>query len=77
MVLNVKNILYNDEFFTDTVDTLRQSVEQYRKRECLRSATSKGKGYLLDGKIQWSHERVDKVSDRTIIKYMLNTSGMN
>ena len=33
----------------------------------------KGKGYLLDGKKQ----SVNKVSDRTIIKYMMNTSSMN
>lgn len=73
IVLDAENILYNDELFTDTVDTAKQNVEQYRKTKYLNGAMSKEKGYLLDGKKQ----SVDKVSDRTIIKYMMNTSSMN
>ena len=73
IVLDAENILYNDELFADTVDTAKQNVEQHRKTKCLNGAMSKGKGYLLDGKKQ----SVNKVSDRTIIKYMMNTSSMN
>ena len=72
-MLDAENILYNDELFADTVDTAKQNVEQHRKTKCLNCAMSKGKGYLLDGKKQ----SVNKVSDRTIIKYMMNTSSMN
>ena len=39
-------------------------IEQHKKRECLKSAVSKGK--LPRGKNQWTHERVDKASDETI-----------
>ena len=73
IVLDAENILYNDELFADTVDTAKQNVEQHRKTKCLNGAMSKGKGYLLDGKKQ----SVNKFSDRTIIKYMMNTSSMN
>lgn len=73
IVLDAENILYNDELFADTVDTAKQNVEQHRKTKCLNGAMSKGKGYLLDGKKQ----SVNKVGDRTIIKYMMNTSSMN
>lgn len=72
-MLDAENILYNDELFADTVDTAKQNVEQHRKTKCLNGAMSKVKGYLLDGKKQ----SVNKVSDRTIIKYMMNTSSMN
>ena len=77
MLLNVENILYNDEFFTYTVDTPKKSIEQHRERKCLKGAIIKGKVYLQDGKKQWAHESVDKVNDRTLIKYILNTSSMN
>ena len=33
----------DDEFFTDTVDTPKGSVDQHNKQECLKSAESKGK----------------------------------
>ena len=44
----------------------RESVEQNRKRECLKYAINKGK--LLDGQKQWRHEGVDKTSDEIINK---------
>ena len=63
---DVENILNDEEFFGDTVNTPKEGVEQHKKRECLKSAISKGK--VLDGKKQWTRERVDKASDRTINK---------
>ena len=55
---DVENILNDEEFFGDTVNTPKEGVEQHKKRECLKSAISKGK--VLDGKKQWTHERVVK-----------------
>ena len=63
---DVENILNDDEFFADTVDTLKEGVDQHRKREFLKRAVSKGK--VLGGKKQWTHEKVDKPSDGTINK---------
>ena len=63
---DIENILTNDEFFGDIVDTPKEGIEQHKKRECLKGATDKGKGYLLGSK--WIHERVDKSSDETINK---------
>ena len=40
---DVENILNDDEFFGDTVDTPKEAIEQHRKRECLKSVISKGK----------------------------------
>ena len=51
---DVENILNDDEFFRDTVDTLKEGIEQHRKRECLKSVISKGKAYLLGSK--WTQE---------------------
>ena len=53
-------------FFADTVDTPKKGVEQHRKRECLKSAISKGK--ILGGKKQWAHEKVDKASEESVNK---------
>ena len=63
---DVENILNDDEFFRDTVDTLKEGIEQHRKRECLKSVISKGKAYLLGSK--WTQEQVDRASDKTINK---------
>ena len=60
----VENILNNDEFFGDIVDTPKEGIEQHEKRECLRSAIGKGKPYLSGG--TWTQEKVDKASDETI-----------
>ena len=40
--------------------TLKEGVEQHRKQECLNGTKSKRK--VLDGKKQWTPERVDKAS---------------
>ena len=63
---DVENILNDDEFFVGTVDTLKEGVDQHRKREFLIRAVSKGK--VLGSKKQWTHEKIDKASDGTINK---------
>ena len=63
---DVQNILNDDEFFADTVETLKEGVEQHKKREFLKSAIIKVK--VLGGKNQLTHEEVDKASDETINK---------
>ena len=60
---DVENILNDDEFFGDIVDTPKEGIEQHKKRECLKSVTDKSK---LGRK--WTHGRVDKASDETINK---------
>ena len=63
---DVGDILNDDDFFEDTVDTPKEGIKQYKKREELRGVISKGQPYLLGSK--WTHEKVDKVSDETINK---------
>ena len=60
---DVGDILNDDEFFGDVVDTPKEGTEQRKKGECLESVIDKGKlGYNS------THERVDKASDETINK---------
>ena len=63
---DVENILNDDDFLGDSVDTLKEDIEQHRKRECLKSIISKGKAYLFWSK--WTQQKVDKASDETINK---------
>ena len=63
---DVENILNDDEFFGDIVDTPKEGIKQHKKRECLKDAIDKGKGHSLRQK--WTHERVDKASNETINK---------
>ena len=63
---DVGDILDDDEFFGDVVDTPKEGIEQHKKREELRSVIDKGKVQLLANK--WMHKRVDKASDKTINK---------
>ena len=64
---DVENILNDDDFFGDIVDTPpKEGIEQHRKRECLKSVISKDKAYLLGSK--WTQEKVGKASDETINK---------
>ena len=63
---DVGNILSNDDFFGDIVDIPEERIQQYRKRECLKSVIGKGKAYLLGSK--WTQERVDKASNETMNK---------
>ena len=50
IMADVENILNDDDFLGDSVDTLKEDIEQHRKRECLKSIISKGKAYLLGSK---------------------------
>ena len=63
---DVENILNDNDFFGDIVDTPKEGIEQHKKRERLKSVIDKGKANLLGHK--WTHERVDKASDKTINK---------
>ena len=65
VMANVENI-FDDDFSGDIVDTPKEGMEQYKKRECSKGVMDKGKGYLLGQK--WTHERVDKASDEIINK---------
>ena len=65
-MVDVQNILNDDDFFGDTVDTPKEGIGQHRKRECLKSVIGRGKPYLLGRK--WTQEEVDKSSDETINK---------
>ena len=62
----VGDILNDNEFFGDVVDTPKEGIEQHKKRECLKSVIDKGKAHLLGHK--WTHGRVDKASDEIINK---------
>ena len=44
-----EEIILNNEFFGDTVNTPKEGIEHYTKRECLKSVISHGKAYLLRG----------------------------
>ena len=63
---DIENILNDDEFFGDAVNTPKEGIQQHRKQECLKSVISKGKAYSLGSK--WTQEKADKVSDETINK---------
>ena len=67
---SVENILNNDDFSGDTVDTPIGGIEQYRKRECLKSVISRGRTHLLGQK--WTKEKVGKASD----EITLNTNSV-
>ena len=58
---SVGDILSDDDFLHDVVDTPKEGAEQ--KREELKSIIDKGK---LGRK--WTHERVDKTCNETISK---------
>ena len=52
---DVGDILNDNEFFGDIIDTPKEGIEQHKKR----------KGHIWH---KWTHERVDKASDETINK---------
>ena len=66
IMIGVGDILNDDEFFGDIVDTPKEGIEQHKKREYLKNVINKGKAHLLGHK--WTHERVDKTSKETINK---------
>ena len=60
---DVENILNDDEFFGDIVDTPKEGIEQHKKWKCLKVAIDKAKlGH------KWTHGRVDKASGEIINK---------
>ena len=63
---DVGNVLNDDDFFGDIVDTQKEGIEQHEKRECLKSVIDRGKAYLLEHK--WTQEKVDKASDEIVNK---------
>ena len=72
---NVKNILNDNDFFGDFVDTPKEGIEQHKKRECLKSAIGSGKAYLLGSK--WTQEKVNRASNEIINKVYVNTGHAN
>ena len=63
---DVGNILIDDDFFGDIVDTPKEGTEQHKKQECLKSVIGRGRAHLLGSK--WTQEKVDKASDKIINK---------
>ena len=63
---DVGDILNENEFFGDVVDTPKEGIEQHKKRERLKSVIDKGKAHLLGHK--WTNGRVDKASGEIINK---------
>ena len=59
------DILNDDDFFGDIVDTPKEGIEQHKNRECLKSVIDKGKRHLYR---KWTHERVGKASEETFNK---------
>ena len=66
MIPDAENILNNDDFAADFVDSPKEGVEQHKKREYLRGVISKC--LLRGGKKQRTYERVGKVINKTIDK---------
>ena len=46
IMADVGDILNDDDFFGDVVDTPKEGIEQHKKREELKSAIDKVKAYL-------------------------------
>ena len=63
---NVENMLSDDDFFGDIVDTPKEGIEQHKKRECLKSVIDRDKVHLLGSK--WTQEKVEKACDENINK---------
>ena len=80
IMADVGDILNDNEFFGDVIDTPKEGIEQHKKREKLKSVIDKGKAHLLEHK--WTHGRLGKASNEIIIKtyteyrqYELNEKG--
>ena len=61
-MVDIENVLKDDEFFGDIVDTPKEGIDQHKKGEELKSAIDKGRLY------KWTHRRVDNASDEVINK---------
>ena len=44
---DIGDLLNDNEFFGDVVDTPKEDLEQHKIRKCLKGAIDKGKGHLL------------------------------
>ena len=63
IMADVGDILNDDGFFGDIVDTPKEGIEQHKIREELKSLIDKGKlGH------KWTHGRVDKASEELVNK---------
>ena len=68
----VEDILKDNAFFNDVIDTPKEGIEQHKKREELSSIIDKGKiGH------KWTYKRVEKEAMTLLIKRTLNTSTVN
>ena len=47
------DIINDDDFFGDAVDTPREDIEQHKKQECLKGVIDKSKAHLLGYK--WTY----------------------
>ena len=65
VMTDVENILNDDDFFGDVLDTPKAGTERI-KNECLKSVIGRGKAHLLGGKL--TQEKVDEASDEIINK---------
>ena len=63
VIASVENILNDDEFFGDIVDTPKEGIEEHKKRKCLKSFIDRGKL-----RHKWMQEKVEKASDEGINK---------
>ena len=70
MTADGENVLSDDDFFADTVDTRKESVEHHRKGECLKDVIDKET--LLSGKNQRKHERVSNARKEFTNKTYVN-----
>ena len=70
-----KNVLSDDDFFADTVDTRKESVEHHRKGECLKDVIDKET--LLSGKNQGNMKGLVMLAKNLLIKHMSTTSIAN
>ena len=63
---DVGDILNDNDFFGDVVDTPKEGTEKQKKQEELKSVIDNNKAHLFGHK--WIHGRVDKASDEIINK---------
>ena len=63
---DVGDILNNNEFLGDAVDTSKEVIEKHKKRKELKGIMDKGKAHLWGHK--WTYERVHKASDEIVNK---------
>ena len=75
MTADDENVLSDDDFFADTVDTRKEGVEHHRKGECLKDVIDKET--LLSGKNQGNMKGLVMLAKNLLIKHMSTTSIAN